>query len=159
MSKAAKSARQFWLMKSEPDCFSLDDLKRTKTNPWDGVRNYQARNYMRDQMRVGDGVLFYHSSCAVPGIAGLAEVARSAYPDYTAWDTRSDHYDPKASPDNPIWQMVDVRYVRHFRHFVPLDELRAHPALTDMLVLRRGQRLSIQPVVPEHYTVVVALGQ
>ena len=140
---------RFWLMKSEPDEFSIDDLAAAprKTAPWFGVRNYQARNFMRDQMRVGDGVFFYHSSCEEPGIAGIAEVASNAYPDATQFDRKSPYYDPKSSRDAPRWLHVDVKLVRKPR-LVGLAELRGHPELAAMRVLARGNRLSITPVEP-----------
>ena len=140
---------RFWLMKSEPDEFSIDDLAAAprKTAPWFGVRNYQARNFMRDQMRVGDGVFFYHSSCEEPGIAGIAEVASNAYPDATQFERKSPYYDPKSSRDAPRWLHVDVRLVRKTR-LVGLAELRGHPELAAMRVLARGNRLSITPVEP-----------
>jgi predicted RNA-binding protein with PUA-like domain len=148
----------YWLMKSEPDEFSIDDLVRApkKTTPWFGVRNYQARNFMRDAMRVGDGVLFYHSSCAVPGIAGLAQVASGPYPDETQFDPKSPYFDAKATRENPRWLLVDVKLARKTR-LLPLDELRAHPALGDMVVLRRGNRLSITPVTAAEWKVITRL--
>ena len=135
----------YWLMKTEPDEFSIDDLKRKKSEPWTGVRNYQARNYMRDQMRVGDGVLFYHSSCPEPGIAGLAEVASAAYVDPSQFDRKSDYYDPKSKRDAPRWFCVDVRALKKTR-LMPIAEMQAQPALKGMLTLRPGNRLSITPV-------------
>jgi predicted RNA-binding protein with PUA-like domain len=142
-----KNPMRYWLLKSEPDECSIDDALAApgRTVPWTGVRNYQARNFMRDQMQLGDGVFFYHSSCEAPGIAGLAEVARRAYPDATQFDPASDYYDPKATPAAPRWLHVDVRALRKTR-LVPIAELRAHAALADMAVLRRGNRLSITPV-------------
>lgn len=147
---------QYWLMKSEPDEVSIDDALAApdRTVAWTGVRNYQARNFMRDAMHVGDGVLFYHSSCAEPGIAGLAEVASSSYPDETQFDPRSKYYDPKATPENPRWMMVDVRAVEKTR-LMPLAELRAHPELADMQILRRGNRLSITPVTPAEWRCII----
>jgi len=140
---------RYWLMKSEPAEFSIDDLAAAprKTAPWFGVRNYQARNFMRDQMRVGDGVFFYHSSCEEPGIAGIAEIASNAYPDATQFERKSPYYDPKSSRDAPRWLHVDVRLVRKTR-LVGLAELRGHPELAAMRVLARGNRLSITPVEP-----------
>ncbi len=137
----------YWLMKSEPDEFSIDDLAAApkQTSPWFGVRNYQARNYMRDRMRVGDGVLFYHSSCEVPGIAGIAQVASAPYPDETQFQKKSPYFDAKSARDNPRWMLVDVKFVKKTR-VMPLDELRTYPALADMVVIRRGNRLSITPV-------------
>ena len=141
---------RYWLMKSEPDEASIQDLQRAGTLPWTGVRNYQARNFMRDQMRPGDGVLFYHSSCAEPGIAGLAEVCSAPYPDATQFDPASPYFDPKSNPDAPRWLNVDVRIVKKTR-LVGLDELRAHPELANMRVLARGNRLSITPVDPAEW--------
>ena len=137
----------YWLMKSEPDECSIDDALAAKDRltPWSGVRNYQARNFMRDGMRVGDGVLFYHSSCAEPGIAGLAEVASKPYPDASQFDAKSDYYDAKSPRDNPRWVNVDVRALKKTR-LVPLAELRKHKALAKMRLLRPGNRLSITPV-------------
>lgn len=147
----------YWLMKSEPSEASIDDLAAAprKTLPWTGVRNYQARNYMRDHMRVGDGVLFYHSSCAEPGIAGLARVASAAYPDATQWDPASPYHDPKSTREAPRWVHVDVALVRKTR-LLPLSELRARPEFAEMLVLKRGNRLSITPVTAEHWNAVLA---
>ncbi|MBU9281397.1 EVE domain-containing protein [Burkholderia multivorans] len=138
---------QFWLMKSEPDEASIDDLAHApqRTLPWTGVRNYQARNFMRDTMKIGDGVLFYHSSCPEPGIAGLAEVVSTPYPDPTQFDPKSPYYDPKSSPESPRWLLVDVRFVKK-TPLVPLAALREHDELADMRVLARGNRLSITPV-------------
>ncbi len=151
-------AEQYWLMKSEPDECSIDDLAKApkRTVPWTGVRNYQARNFMRDAMRVGDGVLFYHSSCPEPGIAGLAEVASAAYPDATQFDPESKYFDPKASADQPRWLHVDVKLVRKTR-LLPLAEMRQHPALATMRVLQPGNRLSITPVTPDEWAAVLAL--
>lgn len=147
---------QYWLMKSEPDEASIDDVLAApgQTVAWVGVRNYQARNFMRDAMRVGDGVLFYHSSCAEPGIAGLAEVASTPYPDGTQFDPKSKYFDPKASRENPRWMLVDVRATRKTR-LLTLAELRAHPELADMQVLRRGNRLSITAVTPEEWRCII----
>jgi predicted RNA-binding protein with PUA-like domain len=143
---------RYWLMKSEPSEVSIDDVLAMPdhTVPWFGVRNYQARNFMRDQMRVGDKVLFYHSSCPEPGIAGLAEVATQAYPDETQFDAESRYYDPKATRENPRWLNVDVRASVRTR-LIGLDELRAHPELAGMRVLQRGNRLSITPVEPAEW--------
>ena len=137
----------YWLMKSEPDECSFDDALAApkKTVPWTGVRNYQARNYMRDQMKLGDGVLFYHSSCPEPGIAGIAEVASAAYPDATQFDRKSKYYDAASKKDNPRWVHVDVR-ARKKTRLIPLAELREQKALADMVTLKRGNRLSITPV-------------
>ncbi|HUB91268.1 MAG TPA: EVE domain-containing protein [Dyella sp.] len=137
---------KYWLMKSEPDTFSIDDLKRKKHEAWDGVRNYQARNFMRDDMRVGDGVFFYHSNCTEPGIAGIAEVASDAYPDPTQFDPKSKYFDPASSRDNPRWMLVDVKFVKKLKRVVTLDELKQHPKLEGMTLLRKGNRLSVMPV-------------
>ncbi len=150
--------RQYWLMKSEPDEVSIDDALAApgQTVPWTGVRNYQARNFMRDQMRVGDGVLFYHSSCPEPGIAGIAEVASAPYPDPTQFDPRSPYHDPASKPDAPRWLLVDVRALRKTR-LLGLAEMREHAALADMLVLKKGNRLSITPVDAKHWRAVEKL--
>jgi len=146
----------YWLMKSEPDEFSIEDLAKAprKTTPWFGVRNYQARNYMRDHMRVGDGVLFYHSSCAVPGIAGVATVASKPYADASQFDPKSPYHDPKSKREDPRWMLVDVRLAKKTR-LMPLDELRAYPQLADMVVLRRGNRLSITPVTQAQWKFIL----
>ena len=148
----------YWLMKSEPDEVSVDDALRAprSTVPWTGVRNYQARNFMRDQMRVGDGVLFYHSSCAEPGIVGIARVASTAYPDPTQFDPCSPYYDPASKQDAPRWLLVDVQVLKKTRNLT-LPEMRADPQLEGMLVLKKGNRLSITPVEPRHWKHIVAL--
>jgi predicted RNA-binding protein with PUA-like domain len=155
---SCEDCMQYWLMKSEPDEVSIDDALAApaQTVPWTGVRNYQARNFMRDIMRVGDGVLFYHSSCPQPGIAGLAEVASTPYPDDTQFDRSSKYFDPKASRENPRWMLVDVRALRKTR-LITLDELRSHPELADMQVLRRGNRLSITPVTSDEWRRIALL--
>jgi predicted RNA-binding protein with PUA-like domain len=149
-----------WLMKSEPDEFSIDDLVRApkRTTSWFGVRNYQARNYMRDEMKVGDRAFFYHSSCPEPGIAGIVEIAAAAHPDATQFDLQSEYYDAKSARDAPRWVNVDVKLVEKTR-LVPLAELRADPALVDMVTLRRGNRLSITPVTSAEWKAVVRLAQ
>ena len=150
---------QYWLMKSEPDTFGIDDLiaRPQQTEPWDGVRNYQARNMMRDDMRVGDKAFFYHSNCAEPGIVGIAAIVKAAYPDVTALDPDSKYFDPKATPDNPRWYRVDVRFERRFARTVSLHEMKQHPGLTGMAVLARGSRLSITPVDPAHWQIILGL--
>ena len=142
----------YWLMKSEPDEVSVDDALAAPeaTVPWTGVRNYQARNFMRDRMRVGDGVLFYHSSCAEPGIVGVARVASAPYPDATQFDPKSPYHDPAAKPEAPRWLLVDVQVLHRTRNLT-LPELRADPQLQDLVVLRKGNRLSIMPVEPQHW--------
>ena len=148
----------YWLMKSEPDEFSIDDLVRApkKTTPWFGVRNYLARNYMRDAMKVGDGVLFYHSSCPEPGIAGLAKVASTPYPDETQFDPKGKYFDPKATRETPRWMLVDVKLERKTR-LVTLAEMRAEKALEGMITLQRGNRLSITPVEPAEWSRICRL--
>ena len=150
---------KYWLMKSEPDVFGIDDLARVDSEPWDGVRNYQARNFMRDEMRVGDMVLFYHSNSKPSGVVGVARVCREAYPDHTAWDEKSKYFDPKSDPDNPRWFMVEVEFVEKFPAVVALQALKAVDELKEMLVIRRGMRLSIQPVTAEEFRVVQKLGR
>ena len=147
---------QYWLMKSEPDDVSIDDALAApdSTITWFGVRNYQARNFMRDGMRVGDGVLFYHSSCEEPGIAGLAEVASTPYPDETQFDPKSKYYDPKATRENPRWMLVDVRATQKTR-LMTLPEIRAIPELADMQILKKGNRLSITPVTPAEWRCII----
>jgi predicted RNA-binding protein with PUA-like domain len=149
-------AKRYWLMKSEPTEYSIDDLaaQPDQTDYWDGVRNYQARNFMRDEMQVGDGVLFYQSRIK-PAVVGTATVARAGYPDHTAWDPRSSHYDPKSSPENPIWFMVDIRFAARFKRPLPLAELRRIPGLENMILLRRGNRLSVMPVTAEEFNIIV----
>ncbi|HWA37639.1 MAG TPA: EVE domain-containing protein [Burkholderiales bacterium] len=148
---------KYWLMKSEPDECSIDDVLKApgRKTPWSGVRNYQARNFMRDEMRVGDGVLFYHSSCPEPGIAGLAEVASAAYPDKTQFDPKSDYYDPASKKDAPRWYNVDVRATKKIA-LIALDELRRHKALAGMVTLRPGNRLSITPVTEAEWKFIHA---
>lgn len=147
---------KYWLMKSEPEEVSIDDALRLGAAPWFGVRNYQARNFMRDQMTVGDGVLFYHSSCAEPGIAGLAEVASTPYPDETQFDAKSKYYDAKSTPENPRWVLVDVKATRKTR-LLGLAEMRTRPELASMVVLQKGSRLSITPVTKEEWQAVLKL--
>ncbi|WP_288381900.1 EVE domain-containing protein [uncultured Massilia sp.] len=149
---------RYWLMKSEPDEVSFDDVIKApkQTVAWFGVRNYQARNFMRDAMSVGDGVLFYHSSCAVPGVAGIAEVASTPYPDASQFDPDSHYHDPKATQENPRWISVDVRAVEQGR-YLPLTEMRANPALEDMVLLQKGSRLSISPVTQGQWNAILKL--
>ena len=150
--------KHYWLMKSEPGDFSIDDLERVGTEPWTGVRNYQARNFMR-QMQVGDGVLFYHSNCDVPGIYGLAEVSSAAYPDPTQFQRRSKYFDEKATPEQPRWDLVDVRYGRHLRRPIPLDEIRGHADALgeDFALVRKGSRLSVMPVTAAQWKQLLSL--
>ena len=149
---------RYWLMKSEPDAFSIDDLAKVKQEPWSGVRNYQARNYMWKDMRRGDGVLFYHSNAKVPGIAGLAEVASAAYPDPTQFDPESDYWDPKATPENPRWFLVDVAFKRKFKAVLSLEALKANAELLgDFVLLNRGTRLSVLPVSKAQWQTLLKL--
>jgi predicted RNA-binding protein with PUA-like domain len=149
---------QYWLIKSEPDVFSIHDLAKAKkkTTHWEGVRNYQARNFLR-AMKKGDLALFYHSNAEPSAVAGVVEVVREAYADASAWDPRSEYHDPKASPENPIWSMVDVKLVEIFSREVPLDELRGVKSLAGMELLRRGSRLSVHPVTPAEFRTIQSL--
>jgi predicted RNA-binding protein with PUA-like domain len=151
----------YWLMKSEPDVFSIDDLKARGAagEPWDGVRNYQARNMLRDAMRIGDQIFFYHSNCAAPGIVGIAEVASGAYPDATAFDPEAKYFDPQSDPENPRWFLVEVRYVRHLRRTISLAELREHAEgpLAQFPLVRRGNRLSVMPVSDQQWAFILGL--
>ncbi|NBO38685.1 EVE domain-containing protein [bacterium] len=160
MRSAPSAARKYWLMKTEPDVFSLQDLtaRPGQRELWDGVRNYQARNFMTNDMKVGDLVLFYHSNADPSGVAGIAEIIEPALPDPSAWDKNSEYFDPKSTPEQPRWFCVAVGKPQLFKNFISLDELRTHAALQEMLVLKRGQRLSIQPVTPQEFDYVCALG-
>lgn len=151
--------KRYWLMKSEPNAYSFSDLmnEEDSTAEWDGVRNYQARNTMRDDMQVGDGVIFYHSNAKPPGAVGTAVVVRAGYPDFTAWDPESEHPDAKSTPDNPIWYMVDIKAVSEFKRFVPLREIKATPSLGDM-PLAKNSRLSVQPVSKQEWDIILELG-
>ncbi|WP_161964725.1 EVE domain-containing protein [Xanthomonas arboricola] len=151
--------KRYWLMKSEPDTFSIDDLERVGTEPWNGVRNYQARNFMRDGMQVGDGVFFYHSNCKVPGIVGIAKVASAAYPDDTQFDPTSDYHDPKASREDPRWMLVDVAFDRKLKRTISLDEIKQHAdALGEGFpLIARGNRLSILPVTAAQWKLLLAM--
>ena len=148
---------QYWLMKSEPGEYSIDDLKRDKVECWDGVRNFQARNMMRDDMKVGDLAFMYHSNCDVIGIVGLMKIVRESYPDHTAFDQHDKHYDPKSDPDNPRWFMVDVRYQRKLKRTITLAELRQHEELDGLQLLKRGNRLSVMPVSQFHWDFILSL--
>jgi predicted RNA-binding protein with PUA-like domain len=146
-------------MKSEPDAFSIDDLKNApnKSEHWDGVRNYQARNMMRDDMKTGDKIFFYHSNCKQPGIVGIAKVSRESYPDFTAFDPEAKYFDPKSDPENPRWYMVDVRFVRKLKRTITLEELKEIQALAEMPLVRRGNRLSIMPVSKAEWDLILGL--
>jgi predicted RNA-binding protein with PUA-like domain len=147
----------YWLMKSEPDAYSIDDLERDGREMWDGIRNYQARNMMRDDMLVGDDVFFYHSNCKEPGIVGLARVVSEPYPDPTQFDPESKYYDPKSSEDEPRWLLRDVEFVRKLERTITLAELKEQPGLEGMILLRRGNRLSIMPVSEAHWDLILGL--
>jgi predicted RNA-binding protein with PUA-like domain len=146
-----------WLMKSEPNVFSIDDLARKGVEPWDGVRNYQARNMIRDQMRKGDLAFFYHSSCEVPGIVGIMEIVKKAYPDSSALDPNSPFYDDDGELDQPRWYRVDVRFKQKFPEIIPLARLKQHPQLLDMALLRKGNRLSVMPVTLSQWQIILTL--
>ena len=154
-------AKKYWLMKTEPSDYSIQDLakERNKTTYWDGVRNYQARNFMRDDMLVGDLVLVYHSNADPAAVAGTARVVREAYPDFTSWDAKDKHYDPKSTQDNPRWFLVDIKLEKIFDHPIPLHALREVKALKDMELLRKGSRLSIQPVRKKEFDAILKLAQ
>lgn len=151
----------YWLMKSEPEAFSIDDLQNRKnqTEPWDGVRNYQARNMMRDAMQPGDLAFFYHSNCKQPGIVGIMTINYPAYPDFTAFDPESNYFDPKSSPDQPRWFLVDVKFKQKFKDTLALSLLKQTPALADMLILRKGNRLSITPVAPLEWQTILEMAE
>ena len=158
--KQEKGTARYWLMKSEPKAFSIQDLQRAprRTTCWDGVRNYQARNFMR-AMRLGDGVLFYHSNADPPAIVGIAEIVREAYPDHSAFDRQDIHFDPRSTPEKPLWDMVDIRLVRVFPRPIPLEQLRRDRQLTHMELLRKGSRLSVQPVRPEEWIRILSIAK
>ena len=146
-----------WLMKSEPDVYSIDDLERDGREMWDSIRNYQARNMMRDDMRIDDKVFFYHSNCKEPAIAGISRVVSEPYSDPTQFDQKSKYFDPKSTPEEPRWILVDVEFVRKLAQPITLAEIKAHPALADMILTRRGNRLSIMPVSKKHWDIVLTL--
>lgn len=146
-----------WLMKSEPSEFGIDDLEACGTEPWDGIRNYQARNMIRDEMQPGDEAFFYHSSCETPGIVGIMEIKTAAYPDPTAFDAADRHFDPKSDPDNPRWFLVDVRFGRKLSRTITLPELKACPELAALPLVRRGNRLSVMPVAPDEWEFILSL--
>jgi predicted RNA-binding protein with PUA-like domain len=146
----------YWLMKTEPDEFSIDALAKKKTEPWSGVRNYQARNFIR-AMHIGDGVLFYHSSCEIPGVAGIAEVATAPHPDATQFDPKSDYFDAKSTRAQPRWSLVDVKFKRKLKRVIPLTELKTHRELQDLILIRPGNRLSVLPVSKAHWDFILAL--
>lgn len=149
---------KYWLMKSEPDVYSIEQLKKDGSTWWNGVRNYQARNFMWKEMQPGDKVLFYHSSCEPPGIAGIAEISKAAEPDATQFDKKSEYFDAKATKEKPMWYCTQVKFKKIFKHYVTLEEIKAEKSLADMLVLKRGQRLSIQPVEEKHFKILEKMG-
>lgn len=152
-------AKRYWLMKCEPSAYTIERLERDGVTSWEGVRNFQARNFMRDQMQAGDGVLFYASSADPSGVTGLAEIARAGYPDAFAWKKGHEYFDPKSSPDAPIWYRVDVKFVARFGSIVPLDVLKQTPGLENMMVIKKGARLSVQPVTKAEFDSVCRLGR
>lgn len=151
---------KYWLMKSEPDVFSIDDLAKSKnqTTYWDGVRNYQARNYIRDEMKIGDKVIFYHSNAEPPAAVGICEVVKEAYPDFTAFDPKSKYYDPKSKKENPTWFMVDIKLIKKFVKPVPLDEIRKNPKLKNIKLVQKGNRLSVMPLTKDEFDEIVKMG-
>ena len=148
---------QFWLMKSEPETYSIDDLKEFQTDHWDGIRNYQVRNFFRDQMQIGDKAFFYHSNCKEPGIVGLMEIASEAYPDHTAFNSKEKYFDAKSDPENPRWLMLDVIYIRHTKRNITLSELRDHSSLKEMRLLQKGNRLSVIPMTNKEWDYILGL--
>ena len=146
-----------WLFKSEPDAYSIDDLERDKVEPWNGIRNYQVRNMIRDDMKIGDEILFYHSSCKIPGVAGIAKIASQAKADPLQFDPKSHYFDAKANVDDPRWLLVDIAFVRKLQRVIPLTELKQHPQLEDFVLNRRGNRLSIFPVSEKHWKTILSL--
>lgn len=149
----------YWLIKSEPSAYSIDDLKRDKRTHWDGVRNYQARNFMRDEMKKGDLVLFYHSNSDPTGVVGVCEVVKEGYPDFTAFDPEDKHYDPKSKEDNPTWIMVDVKFKKKFKKPVTLKEIKENPKLQNMKLVQRGNRLSVMPVAEEEFKEIIKMSE
>ena len=159
MVKMGRILMAYWLMKSEPDVYSIDDLERDGREMWDSIRNYQARNMMRDDMRIGDKVFFYHSNCKEPGIVGISRVVSKPYPDPTQFDPKSKYFDPKSDKDNARWILVDVEFVRKLKRPVTLAEIKANPELEDMILTRRGNRLSIMPVDKKHWDIILRLAK
>jgi len=153
-----ETTRKYWLLKSEPDCYSIDDLKRDKVEPWDGTRNYQVRNMMRDDMRIGDKALFYHSNCKDIGVVGTMTIVSAAYPDPSQFDPTSEHPDPKSDPHNPRWLCVDVRFESKFLRVVALAEIKLDPLFAAMPLVKKGNRLSVMPVKKKHFNDIVKMG-
>ena len=158
LNSSSQQHHSFWLMKTEPDVFSIDDLRKNKKSLWEGVRNYQARNFMVKDMQVGDAVLIYHSNADPSGVAGIASISRTAIPDPTQFDKKSEYYDPKATKEKPIWFCVEVKFTTKFNSFLPLESLKQDPLLSDMMVIKKGARLSIQPVSPTEFEHIHKLG-
>jgi len=154
-----RRAKQYWLMKSEPNAYSIDDLKRDDTTYWDGVRNYQARNFMRDDMKVGDKVIFYHSNTEPPAAVGVAEVIKESYPDFTAFDPNDLHFDPKSKEEKPTWYMVDIKFIEKFKRPVPLKEMKENPKLQNMKLVQRGNRLSVMPVSKDEFNEILRMSK
>lgn len=150
---------KYWLIKSEPDVYSIDDLQKDKKTFWDGVRNYQARNFMRDEMKKGDQVIFYHSNSESPGAVGICEVVKEGYPDFTAFDPDDKHYDPKSKEDNPTWIMVDVKFFKKFNKPVSISAIKENPKLKNMKLVQRGNRLSIMPITKTEFDEIVKMGK
>jgi predicted RNA-binding protein with PUA-like domain len=157
--KSKTESKNYWLLKSEPGAFSISDLEKApgKKTHWDGVRNYQARNFMRDSMKVGDGVLFYHSNAEPSGIVGMAEIVKTGYPDHTAFDPKDKHYDPKSKKDSPTWYMVDIKHIKTFKKMLTLEQLHHVPDLEKMALLQKGSRLSVQPVTQREWDIITQL--
>ncbi len=154
-------SKKYWLMKSEGDCYPIDSLEKAEnqTTYWDGVRNYQARNYLRDEIKIGDGVLFYHSNSEPTGVFGVCEVVKEGYPDFTAFDSENNHYDPKSTLENPTWYMVDVKFVKKLKNPVTLQDIKANPKLSDMKLVQKGNRLSVMPVTKEEFNEIIKMGK
>lgn len=150
---------QYWIFKSEPGSYSIDDLKKDKQTYWDGVRNYQARNMLRDDVKNGDFIIFYHSSCDEPGAYGLAKVSKEGYPDYSAWDKKSEHPDPKSTKEKPIWYMVDIIFKSKFKNKITLKDMRSMPDFSGMRLLQRGNRLSLFPISKKHFDTIISSGK
>ncbi len=155
----ARRAKKYWLMKSEPNAYSIDDLERDGYTYWDGVRNYQARNFMRDEMKIGDRVIFYHSNTEPPAAVGIAEVIKESYPDFSAFDPKDKHFDPKSKEEKPTWYMVDIKFVKKFKKIVPLQEMKQNPKLQDMKLVQRGNRLSVMPITKEEFDEIVRMSR
>ncbi len=155
----ARRPKKYWLMKSEPSAYSIDDLERDGKTYWDGVRNYQARNFMRDEMKIGDKVIFYHSNTEPPSAVGIAEVVKESYPDFSAFDPSDKHFDPKSKEEKPTWFMVDIKFVKKFKNIVPLQAMKENPKLQEMKLVQRGNRLSVMPITKEEFDEIVKMSK